>query len=69
MVGRHHRQQSTAKKSARVRARARRQAAAVLANPLVYPPGDADAVTLTNSDLERCVHLHWAHAASTSPAS
>jgi hypothetical protein len=69
MVGRHHRQQSTAKKSARVRARARRQAPAVLATPLVYPPGDADAVTLTNSDLERYAHPHLMHTASTPPAS
>ncbi len=27
----------------------------LLAAPFVYPPGDAAAVTLTNSDLQRCV--------------
>jgi hypothetical protein len=40
--------------SARTRARDRRGVPALLHAPFVYPLGDADAVTLHNSDLDRC---------------
>ena len=54
MVGRRTSSAAGTKRSARLRARDRRSAAPQLQAPLVYPPEDTDAVTVTNADLLRC---------------
>lgn len=54
MIGRRGDSVARAKQSNRQKVRARRHAAPQLQAPLLYPPADADAVTVTNADLLRC---------------
>ena len=58
MIGRRGDSVARAKQSNRQKVRARRHAAPQLQAPLLYPPADADAVTVTNADLLRCARAH-----------